>query len=107
MESHGSRVEGQKHLVNLLVTCLLMQLKIQLAFWAASVHCHVMLKLSHCQIFLLRAAPKPFSTHPVSVLEIALTQVQDLMLGLVELHEVGMGSPLKSVQAPLDGIPSL
>ena len=27
----------------------------------------------------------------ISVLEIALTQVQDLALNLVELHEVGMG----------------
>jgi len=35
---------------------------------------------------------------------IAPTQVQDLALGLVELHEVHMGPPLK---VPLDGIPSL
>ena len=33
--------------------------------------------------------------------------MQDLALGLVELHEVGMGPPLKSVQVHLDGIPSL
>jgi len=32
---------------------------------------------------------------------------KDLALGLVELHEVGMGQPLKPVQVPLDIIPSL
>jgi len=53
------------------------------------------------------AALKPFSAQPVSVLGIALTQVQDLLLGLVELHDVGMGPPLKPVQVLLDGIPSL
>ncbi|PKU43757.1 hypothetical protein llap_5947 [Limosa lapponica baueri] len=36
-----------------------------------------------------------------------MTQVQDLALGLVELHEVCMGPPLKPVQVPLDGTPSL
>ena len=41
------------------------------------------------------------------MLEIALAQVQDLALGLVELHKVGMGPPLKPVQVPLDSFPSL
>ncbi|KAF4794471.1 hypothetical protein TURU_101855 [Turdus rufiventris] len=40
-------------------------------------------------------------------LGIALTQVQDLALGLVELHEVHTGPPLKPVQVPLNAIPSL
>ncbi|PKU26779.1 hypothetical protein llap_22917 [Limosa lapponica baueri] len=44
---------------------------------------------------------------PVFVLGIAVTQVQDLALGLVELHEIGMGTPFKPVQVPLDGIPFL
>ena len=35
---------------------------------------------------------------------IALTHVQDLALGLVDLHEVRTGPPLKPVK---DGIPSL
>jgi len=33
--------------------------------------------------------------------------VQDLALGLVELHVVHAGPPLQPVQVPLDGIPSL
>ena len=52
---------------------------------------------------LLRAALEPFSTQPVSVLGIALTQVQDLALGLVEALEVGMGTPLKPVQVRYSG----
>ena len=48
-------------------------------------------------LLLLRAALKPFSAQPVSVLGIAPTQVQDLALGRVKLHEVGLGPPLKSV----------
>jgi len=41
------------------------------------------------------------------VLGIALTHVQDLALGLIELHEARTGPPLQPVQVPLVGIPSL
>jgi len=58
----------------------------------------------HPQILLFRTALKPFSIQLVCVLGIAAIQMQGLALGLVELHEVGMGLPLKPVQAPLDGI---
>jgi len=83
--------------------------RIQLAFWAASAHCWLMLNLisQHSRIILLRAALKPFSTQPVSVLEIAPTQVQDLALDLVEIHEIGIDPLLKPVQVPLDGITCL
>ena len=40
------------------------------------------------------------------MLEIDPTQVQDLALGLAELHEAGM-LPLKLVPVTLDSIPSL
>ncbi|KAK4827673.1 hypothetical protein QYF61_020484 [Mycteria americana] len=69
---------------------------------------HVELLINqHPQVLLLRAALNPFSAHPVFVLGVALTHVQDLALGLVEPHEVRMGPPLKPVKVPLDGIPSL
>ncbi|PKU41108.1 hypothetical protein llap_8578 [Limosa lapponica baueri] len=55
----------------------------------------------HPQVLLLRAALQPFSAQPVFVPGIAI------VLGFVELHEVSMGPPLKPVQVPLDGIPSL
>jgi len=48
----------------------------------------------HSQVILLRAALDPFSTQPLFVLGIALTHLQDLALGLVELDEVHTGPPL-------------
>jgi len=41
------------------------------------------------------------------VLGIALTHVQDLALGLAELHEVCTGPNFRPVKVPLDGIFSL
>ncbi|KAK4821719.1 LOW QUALITY PROTEIN: hypothetical protein QYF61_000262 [Mycteria americana] len=75
---------------------------IWLAFWAASTDCHIMLSFSSTNT--PKAALNPFSAQPVFVLGIALTHVQDLALGLVDLHEVCMGPPLL---VPLDGMPSL
>ena len=82
--------------------------------WGCSPGCehtllgHVELLINqHLQVLLLRAAFNPFSAQPVFVLGIPPTHVQDLALGLVELHEVRMGLCLKAVQVPLDGISSL
>jgi len=46
------------------------------------------LGIQHTQVLLLRAAVNPFILQPVLILRIVPTQVQDLALGLVELHEV-------------------
>jgi len=43
------------------------------------------------QVFLHRAALNPLIPEPVSILVISSAQVQDLALGLVELHEVHTG----------------
>lgn len=56
------------------------------------------------QNLFLRVSLSPFF---VCVLGIALTQLQDFMHGLVELHETSMGSPLKPVKVPLNGTLSL
>ena len=88
-----SRVEGENHLLDLLVTLVLMQPRIQLAFSAANTHCQLMLSFS--PIPRLRStALSPLIAQPVSVLGIAPTHVQDRALGLVELHEVHTGPPL-------------
>ncbi|RMC07383.1 hypothetical protein DUI87_16848 [Hirundo rustica rustica] len=78
-----------------------------LAFWAMSTHlAHVQPFIGHNpQVLLLRAALSEFITQSVLLSGIFPPQVQDLALGLVELHEVPMGSLLKFVQVPLDGIP--
>ncbi|KAK4814406.1 hypothetical protein QYF61_018165 [Mycteria americana] len=59
------------------------------------------------QVLLHRAALNPFTPQPVLIPGVALTQMQDPALGLVEPHEVHMGLLLQLVQIPLDGIPSL
>ena len=61
----------------------------------------------HPQVLLGRVALNPFILQPVLIVGVALTQVQDLALGLVEPHEVHVGPLLEFVQVPLDGIPSL
>jgi len=70
--------------------------------------------VAHVQLFIHRQpqvllgrdllnSPIP---QPVLIVGIALTQMQDLAVGLVEPHEVHTGPLLKLVQVPLDGIPS-
>ncbi|NXW81134.1 F120B protein, partial [Hirundo rustica] len=50
---------------------------------------------------LLSAALKPFSSLPVFVVGVEVAQVQDLVLGPVDIAEVCTGPPLKPVQIPL------
>uniref|UniRef100_A0A8B9G1F8 RNA helicase n=2 Tax=Amazona collaria TaxID=241587 RepID=A0A8B9G1F8_9PSIT len=59
------------------------------------------------QVLLSRAALNLFSAQSVAVPGIALTKVEDLALGMVKLHQVGISPPHKRVKVPLDGIPSL
>ena len=110
VRSHQSRVEGQNHLSRPVGHASLdaAQDTVGLLGCEHTLLSHVELLISwHPQVLLLRAALNPFSTQPVFVLGIASTQVQDLALGLVQLHEVRTGPPLKAVQVPLGGIPCL
>lgn len=59
------------------------------------------------QVLVPRAALNPFPTQPVLVLDIALTHVQHLALGLVELDDVCTVPPLRPAKVPLDDICSL
>ncbi|PKU42315.1 rna-directed dna polymerase from mobile element jockey-like [Limosa lapponica baueri] len=108
VESHQSRVEGQNHLPQPAGRNSFDAAQ-DAVVWLGCQHtmlAHVELLVHrHPQVLLLRAALNPFCTQPVFVSGIAMSQVQDLALGLVELHEVHMGSLLKPVQVPLDGIP--
>ena len=96
--------------LDLLAALLLVQPRIWLAFWAARVHCWFTSSLpstSTPKVFFSRAALNPFILWLVLVVGIALSQVQDLAFGFVELQGVHLGSLLKPVQLPLCGIPSL
>ena len=66
-------------------------------------HKHIIKQQS--QVLLLWAALNPLITQPVFVLGVALTQMQHLALGLVDLHEVHLSLPLRQVL--LEGIASL
>lgn len=59
------------------------------------------------QVLLLRTVPNSFSAQPLLVLGTAPTQVQHLTLGLVDLHGLHMGAPLKPIQVSLHSILSL
>lgn len=51
----------------------------------------------HLQVLLIGAAFNQFSAQTVSLLEIALAQMQDLVRGLVEPHTVHIGPAIKPV----------
>ncbi|KAK4824889.1 hypothetical protein QYF61_021129 [Mycteria americana] len=109
LPEHMSKIVGgtQAEITAVHTTC---RTRIQLAFWAASAHCWLMSNFSSIIVpksFSAGLLSIPASPQSVQILVIALTQVQDLALGLVELHEVHRGPLLKLVKVPLDGIPSL
>lgn len=59
----------------------------------------------HPQIILLRVAFNSF--HTQLAFGIALTQVQNFALGLMELHKVHVGPALQLFKVHLDGISSM
>lgn len=75
-----------------------------LAVWAVSTHWWLMSSFLSTYVLICRAALKDLS-QPVLVSGIALTQVQHLALGPVELDEVVLMDPLlEFLQVLLDGI---
>jgi len=81
VESHKSGVEGQNRLPRPAAHAALdaAQDTVGLLGWKHTLLARVESFINqHSQILLLRAALKPFSTQPVSLLGISPTQVQDL-----------------------------
>ncbi|KAK4824943.1 hypothetical protein QYF61_021631, partial [Mycteria americana] len=108
--SHQSRAEGQNHLPRPAghASFDAAQDAVGLLGCKHTLLSHVQLFIhQYPQALLFRAALSPFIPQPVLILGVALTQVQDPALGLVEPHEVHMGPLLELVQVPLDGILSL
>ncbi|KAJ7411731.1 tripartite motif-containing protein 67 isoform X1 [Willisornis vidua] len=69
--------------------------------------CTLIDHIQQSQVPLPGAAFAPFSAQPEFIFGIALAQVQDFALGLIELHEVYTGPSFKLAQFPLNVIPSL
>lgn len=77
----------------------------QLAFCVAGIHCWHTLNF-HIQVFLC-LSPSSLLILLIFMFEIALTRIQDLVLGLVELHYFHKSPPLEPVKVCLGIIPSL
>ncbi|KAK4817221.1 hypothetical protein QYF61_003745 [Mycteria americana] len=61
----------------------------------------------YSQALFRRAAFQPLFPKPVALHGVIVTQVQDLALGLVEPHTVGLGPSIQPVQVPLQSLPTL
>ncbi|KAK4829041.1 hypothetical protein QYF61_001846 [Mycteria americana] len=95
--SHQSRVEGQNHLPRPAGHAAFDAAQDAVGFLGCerTLPAHAQLFIhQYPQVLLCRAVLNPFMAQPVSMFGIALTQVLDLALGLVQPHEVRMGPPL-------------
>ncbi|KAK4831195.1 hypothetical protein QYF61_015927 [Mycteria americana] len=61
----------------------------------------------HPQVLLCQAAFQPLFLKPVALHGVAVAQVQDLALGLVEPHTIDLGPSIQPVQVPLQSLPTL
>ncbi|KAK4816679.1 hypothetical protein QYF61_019915 [Mycteria americana] len=61
----------------------------------------------HPQVLFCLAAFQPLFPKPVALHGVVVTQVQDLALGLVEPHTIGLGPSIQAVQVPLQSLPTL
>ncbi|KAK4826468.1 LOW QUALITY PROTEIN: hypothetical protein QYF61_009195 [Mycteria americana] len=61
----------------------------------------------HPQVLFCLAAFQPLFPKPVALHGVAVAQVQDLALGLVEPHTIGPSPLIQPVQVPLQSLPTL
>ncbi|KAK4815596.1 hypothetical protein QYF61_004811 [Mycteria americana] len=61
----------------------------------------------HPEVLFCWAAFQPLFPKPVALHGVAVTQVQDLALGLVEPHTIGPSPSIQPVQVPLQSLPTL
>ncbi|KAK4830116.1 hypothetical protein QYF61_008543 [Mycteria americana] len=61
----------------------------------------------HPRALLCQAAFQPLFPKPVALTGVVVAQVQDLALGLVEPHTIGLGPLIQPVQVPLQSLPTL
>ncbi|KAK4812626.1 hypothetical protein QYF61_011497 [Mycteria americana] len=69
---------------------------------------HIQLSVNqHPQVLFRLAAFQPLFPKPVALHGVVVTQVQDLPLGLVKPHTIGLGPSIQPVQVPLQSLPPL
>jgi len=104
VRSHQSGVEGQNHLPRPAGHASFDAAQDTVSLLGCE---HTLLSHDqYPQVLFSRAALNPFIPQPALILGVALTQVWDPALGLVETHEVHTGPHLQLVQVSLDDIPS-
>ena len=69
-------------------------------------HIHLIVN-QHSKVLFHQAAFKPLYPKPVALYGVDVTQVQNLSLGLVEPHTVGLDPSNQPVQIPLQSLPTL
>lgn len=96
VELHQSRIKGQNYLPQTSWPPTLLQPRIQLDFWAASTHCSLISNFSATSTsksFFEKATFNPFIIQPLMVMDIAMTQVQDLTLVLLNFIKIHRPTP--------------
>ncbi|KAK4828336.1 hypothetical protein QYF61_025805 [Mycteria americana] len=69
---------------------------------------HIQLAVNqHPQVLFRQAAFQPLFPKPVALHGVAVAQVQDPALGLVEPHTIGLSPLIQPVQIPLQSLPTL
>ncbi|KAK4827577.1 hypothetical protein QYF61_019479 [Mycteria americana] len=69
---------------------------------------HIQLAVNqHPQVLLCQAAFQPLFPKPVALHGVAVAQVQDLALGLLKPHTIGLSPSIQPVQVPLQTLPPL
>ncbi|KAK4831669.1 hypothetical protein QYF61_018636 [Mycteria americana] len=94
----------------LLATLFLIQARMLLPFLATlgTLLAHIQLAINqHPQVLFCQAAFQPLFPGTVALQGVVVTQVQDLALGLVEPHTIGLGPLIHPVQVPLQSLPTL
>ncbi|KAK4814368.1 LOW QUALITY PROTEIN: hypothetical protein QYF61_017781 [Mycteria americana] len=92
---HQCRVRGMITSLLLLATLFLIQARMSLAFFATWAHCWLI--LGSCQP--TPPAFQPLFPKPVALHGVAVAQVQDPALSLVEPHTIGLGPSIQPVQS--------
>lgn len=99
----------------LLVTIFLIQVRMSLFLIEARMPMAFLATLAHCLLMfrqMLTNTPRSISStvfqtlcpKPVALPRVVVTKVQDLSLGLLELHPIGLNRVIQPVQIPLKGL---
>ncbi|RMC05412.1 hypothetical protein DUI87_18603 [Hirundo rustica rustica] len=93
----------------LLATPFLIQARMPLALLATWAHCWLMFSCWHqCpQVPFCLGTVQPHRPQPITLQGVIVAKVQDLALGRIKLHLIGLGLSIQPIQVPLQSSPTL